>query len=112
MTDSPHRTESIENIMEDDISSTSSSSTELWSRGRVRVVAMCAFVASLGSVLIGMNFGFPSPALLELTNENLTTPAQHFDDEEPKLISAFGVRLVVYNIIQCYTPSGMQLPKG
>ena len=96
MTDSPHRTESIED-MEDDISSTSSGSIESWSRGRVRVVAMCAFVASLGSVLIGMNFGFPSPALLELTNENLTTPAQHFDDEEPRLISAFGVRLVVYN---------------
>ena len=92
MTDSAHHDKSTEEL-EDDISSiTPSGSTESWSRGRVKVVARCALVASLGSLLIGMNVGFPSPALLELTNENLTTPAQHFDDEEPKLISAFGVR--------------------
>ena len=94
MIDSAH-TETDDKLteeLEDGLSSpTPNGSTESWGRGRIRVVAMCALVASLGSLLVGMNLGFSSPALLELTNENLTTPAQYFDDEEPKLISAFGV---------------------
>ena len=94
MTESAHSEtdEKLIEELEDGLSSpTPNGSNESWGRGRIRVVAMCAFVASLGSVLLGMNLGFSSPALLELTNENLTTPAQYFDDKEPKLISAFGV---------------------
>ena len=94
MTDSAHNEtdDKFPEELKDDLSSATPTSTESWGRGRIRVVAMCALVASLGSLLVGMNLGFSSPALLELTNENLTTPAQYFDDEESKLISAFGVR--------------------
>ena len=58
----------------------------------VLVVARCCIIASIASFLAGMSLGFSSPALLELTNENLTIPVQLFDDETV-LPSIFGVRV-------------------
>ena len=53
MTESAH-SETDEKLIEDGLlSPTPSGSTESWGRGRIRVVAMCALAASLGSVLIG-----------------------------------------------------------
>ena len=58
----------------------------------VLVVARCCIIACIASFLAGMSLGFSSPALLELTNENLTIPVQLFDDESV-LPSIFGVRV-------------------
>lgn len=60
---------------------------------RVWVVARCALIACLASVVVGMNGGFNSPALVELENSNLTTPAQHFN-KKSQLPNLFGVSLV------------------
>ena len=45
-------------------------------REKVWVVARCSLIVALASLLAGMNLGFSSPALLDLRNENTTTPAQ------------------------------------
>lgn len=47
---------------------------------RVWVVARCALTACLASFVAGMTGGFSSPALQDLSNPNLTTPAQYFSD--------------------------------
>ena len=59
----------------------------------VWVVARCSLVACLISFVAGMTIGFSSPALLELTSENLTTPTQQLQ-EGSTLSSMFGVRLI------------------
>ena len=64
--------------------SSSNSKEGLW------VVFRCSFIASLASLLAGMMAGFTSPALLELSNENLTIPLQHLNISSI-LPSAFGV---------------------
>ncbi len=60
------------------------------SKERVWVVFRCSFIASLASLLAGMAGGFTSPALLELSNENLTIPTQYFNSSSI-LPSVFGV---------------------
>ena len=60
------------------------------SKERVWVVLRCSFIASLGSLLAGMAGAFNSPALLELSNENLTIPTQYFN-RTSILASVFGV---------------------
>ena len=68
----------------------------------VWVVARCSLIACLISLVAGMTVGFSSPALLELTNENLTTPAQQLQ-EGSTLSSLFGVRYrVVCLILSCH----------
>ena len=54
------------------------------------VVARCALIASLASVMGGMSGGVTSSALLELSNENQTIATQYFD-KESLLPSMFGV---------------------
>ena len=58
---------------------------------RVWIVAMCSFIASLSS-LGGMAAPFTSPALLELSNANLTIPTQRIE-RTSILFSVFGVSL-------------------
>lgn len=64
--------------------------TDRPSKERLQVVARCAIIASFASFISGINVGFSSPALLELTNENLTTPAQHIRDGD-EVLNTFGV---------------------
>lgn len=60
------------------------------SKERVWVVVVCCFVASLASLLSGMAAGITSPALQELSSENLTIPNQYFNSSSI-LPSVFGV---------------------
>lgn len=74
----------------------------LQGKERVWVVARCALIACLASVVVGMNGGFNSPALVELQNSSLTTPSQHFSNTS-KLPSLFGVsRMTMNDLAQCW----------
>ena len=64
--------------------------TDKSGKERLRVVARCSIIASLASFVSGINVGFSSPALLELTNENMTTSAQYIGDGDA-VLSTFGV---------------------
>ena len=66
----------------------------LQGKERVWVVARCALIACLASVVVGMNGGFNSPALVELENENLTTKTQYIS-KTSGLHSLFGVSRMV-----------------
>lgn len=57
---------------------------------RVRVVARCALIACLATLVGGMNGGFTSSTLLQLQNPKLTTPAQFFSNTST-LPNVFGV---------------------
>ena len=57
---------------------------------RVWVVVQCTLIASLSSLVAGMATSFSSPALLELSNENLTIPTQQLQ-RTSILFSVFGV---------------------
>lgn len=63
---------------------------------RIWVVARCALIACLASLVGGMNAGFSSPTLHELQDPLLTTPAQLFSNTS-KLPSLFGVS----NFVNC-----------
>ena len=57
---------------------------------RVWVVARCALIACLATLVGGMNGGFNSSTLLQLQNPSLATPAQLFSNTS-KLLNVFGV---------------------
>ena len=57
---------------------------------RVWIVALCSLIASLSSLVGGMATSFASPALLELSNANLTIPTQQLKSSSI-LFSVFGV---------------------
>ena len=61
-----------------------------WIKERVWIVALCSFIASLSSLVGGMAAAFTSPALLELSNTNLTIPTQQLQSSSI-LFSVFGV---------------------
>ena len=72
---------------------------DTWIKERVWIVALCSFVASLSSFVGGMAESFSSPALLELSNANLTIPTQQLESTSI-LFSVFGVSEIS---IICYT---------
>lgn len=65
-------------------------STQEQDESSVWVVARCALIACLASLVGGMNAGFSSSTLLELQNLDFTTPAQHFGNGST-LPNLFGV---------------------
>ena len=58
----------------------------LWS------VLYASVVASLGSVIFGYAFGFPSPAILQLANSNFIRNVSHADFQENSKVDIFAVR--------------------
>ncbi len=82
--------------------------SESQTKERVWVVAWCALVACLASLVGGMNGAFTSPALLELQNYNRTTSsAQYFDNSSKLLPNLFGVRkFCASNIEHCESING------
>ena len=88
--------ESIDNSRKTELSSaTAKIATAKSSKEYVFVVARCSLAACLLSLLGGMDFGFSSPALQQLTNQNFTItatiPAQDLGNGS-FLPSIFGVR--------------------
>lgn len=76
------------------VKTTTSITSESQGKEKVCVVARCALTACLASLVAGMNAGFTSPALLELQNPNLTTPAQFFSNDSI-LPSVFAVSIII-----------------